>query len=265
MKIGIFGGAGKMGRMLIASALKTKGAELSSVCASSGSLYIGKDAGELVGMGKTGVAVTDNPLEMFNLSEVVIDFSAPLASAENAVLAASTGKPLVIGTTGFSDEQLEIIKKAALQVPIVLSPNMSAGVNILLSIVEKTAEMLDSSYDIEILEMHHRNKVDAPSGTALALGRAAAKGRGVNLDEAMRASREGNVGKRLEGEIGFAALRGGDVVGDHTVIFAADGERIEFTHKASSREVFAKGALRAALWLGEKSAGLYSMNDVLGL
>ena len=265
MKIGIFGGAGKMGRMLIAAVLKTKNCELTAVCDVPGSVFIGKDAGDLVGGGETGVIITDNPLEMFAISDEVIDFSAPSASTENAVLAASTEKPLVIGTTGFSDEQQDIIHKASLQAPIVLSPNMSAGVNILLSIVEKTAAILDFSYDIEVLEMHHRNKVDAPSGTALALGRAAAKGRGVNLDEAMRASREGNIGKRLEGEIGFASLRGGDVVGDHTVIFAADGERIEFTHKASSREVFANGAVRAAVWLYDKPAGLYNMKDVLGL
>ena len=265
MKIGVFGGAGKMGRNIIASVVKNKSFQLSAVCVVPGSAYVGKDASVLVGLENIGVKIVSNPLEMFETSDVVIDFSAPSASTENAVLAASTGKPLVIGTTGFSDEQLDVIHKAALQSPILISSNMSLGINLLRSIVEQTAYMLDSSYDIEIIEMHHRNKIDAPSGTALELGLAAAKGRGINLDEAMRTSRKGNIGKRLEGEIGFASLRGGDVVGDHTVIFATDGERIEFTHKASSREVFAKGALKAASWLYDKPAGLYNMKDVLGL
>ena len=265
MDIGILGCGGKMGQMLVKTSLKIKGANIVAAYDSPSSPYIGKDAGELAGIGKIGVKITDNPADVFTKSEIAIDFSFHTASAENAMRAAEYKKPLVIGTTGFTDEEQATIKAASQQTAIVLAPNMSIGINILLSIVEKTAALLDTAYDIEILEMHHKSKVDAPSGTALALGRAAAKGRGITLDEAMRAERFGNIGKRIEGEIGFATLRGGDVVGDHTVIFAGDGERIEFSHKATSREVFAIGAYRAAFWLMNKESGLYSMKDVLGL
>ena len=202
--------------------------------------------------------------ELFAVSDAVLDFTAPAASVANAKAAAETGKVLVIGTTGLTETQRAEVAKAAEKAPIVLAPNMSVGVNLLQALVEKVASILDPAYDIEIVEMHHRNKVDAPSGTALALGKAAAKGRGESLDKVACYERHGVIGARPAGEIGFATLRGGDVVGDHTVIFAGTGERIELTHKASSRAVFANGAVRAALWAAGQKAGLYSMRDVLG-
>jgi 4-hydroxy-tetrahydrodipicolinate reductase len=195
----------------------------------------------------------------------VIDFTAPAATLAHADLAAKFGTALIVGTTGLPASAKAKLKTSAKKTVIVQAPNMSTGVNVLLALTEKLAGVLADDYDIEIVEMHHRHKVDAPSGTALGLGEAAAKGRGVALEKVARRSRDGQVGARPKGEIGFATLRGGDVVGDHTVIFAADGERIEITHKASSREVFARGAVRAAMWAKKKKAGLYSMRDVLGL
>ena len=200
-------------------------------------------------------------------SDAVLDFTAPEASVENARLAAEYGKILVIGTTGLSEGQKKQVEEASLKTKILMSPNMSVGMNVLFSLVEKAAVLLDDSYDIEILEMHHRFKKDAPSGTALELGRRAAAGRGVRLEENACFERHGFVGARPDGQIGFATLRGGDVAGEHTVIFAGQGERIELTHKASSRESFAQGAVKAALWLEKQPSahGLYSMKEVLGL
>jgi 4-hydroxy-tetrahydrodipicolinate reductase len=265
MKIGIFGATGRMGRTLIQVSDDIPLAEITAAVASDGSIRIGQDIGEVSGVGRMGVLITSNPDDAFSACDVGIDFSNHIASVRYARAAAASGKPLVIGTTGFTDEELDEIHVASYDCPIVLSPNMSVGINILSALVEKTSAMLDTMYDVEIVEMHHRGKVDAPSGTALALGRAVAKGRGIELEEAMRAGRVGNIGKRIEGEIGFASLRGGDVIGDHTVIFAGDGERIEFSHKATSREVFAYGAFRAASWVLNQENGFYTMKDVLGL
>jgi 4-hydroxy-tetrahydrodipicolinate reductase len=196
---------------------------------------------------------------------VVIDFTSPQATVRHARLAASHGVALVVGTTGLGPADFEVLKSAAQSVAVVQAANMSVGVNLLLGLTRQVASILADAYDIEIVEMHHRHKVDAPSGTALALGRAAADGRGVDLDAVSQRVRDGIIGARRQGDIGFAALRGGDVVGEHTVIFAGDGERIELSHKATSRAVFALGAIRAALWTVGQPPGLYSMRQVLGL
>ncbi|MBY0511067.1 MAG: 4-hydroxy-tetrahydrodipicolinate reductase [Rhodospirillaceae bacterium] len=264
MKIGIVGCAGRMGRMLIQEVLVTSGAQLAGGTEPSGDA-VGQDLGTLVGAKALGVAVTTDAKALFAASDAVIDFTVPAATKIHAALAAASGKALVIGTTGLNDDVRAAIAAAAKKTVVIQSPNMSVGVNVLLALTEKLAATLGPDYDIDILEMHHRHKVDAPSGTALGLGEAAAKGRGVTLKDVARAVRDGQVGARPVGEIGFATLRGGDVVGDHTVIFAANGERIEVTHKASSREIFAKGAVRAAMWAKGQVPGLYAMRDVLGL
>lgn len=255
MKIGVTGCAGRMGKMLCQAVVEAE-LELSGGTERSDSPVIGQELGK----GKVFADIKD----LFAVSDAVLDFTAPAASVENAKAAAESGKVLVIGTTGLTETQRAEVAKCAEKAPIVLAPNMSVGVNLLQALVEKVAAVLDPNYDIEIVEMHHRNKVDAPSGTALALGKAAAKGRCESLDKVACYERHGVIGARPAGEIGFATLRGGDVVGDHTVIFAGTGERIELTHKASSRAVFANGAVRAALWAAGQKAGLYSMRDVLG-
>lgn len=264
MKIGIVGCAGRMGRMLIAQVLGTAGAELAGGVEPTGPT-VGQDLGMLVGAKPVRIAVGTDARALFAASDAVIDFTVPAATKAHADLAASLGKALVVGTTGLSDDVRATIAAAAKKVAIVQAPNFSVGVNVLLALTEKLAATLGNDFDIDILEMHHRHKVDAPSGTALGLGEAAAKGRKVSLKDVARTTRDGQVGARPAGEIGFATLRGGDVVGDHTVVFAADGERIELTHKASSREIFARGAVRAALWCAGRKPGLYSMRDVLGL
>jgi 4-hydroxy-tetrahydrodipicolinate reductase len=265
MKIGVVGCAGRMGRMLIAEVLRAKGAKLGGGTELAKSPLIGTDLGILVGQKAAGVKVTSDAKALFESCDAVIDFTAPAATLAHADLAAKFGTALIVGTTGLPASAKAKLKTSAKKTVIVQAPNMSTGVNVLLALTETLAGVLADDYDIEIVEMHHRHKVDAPSGTALGLGEAAAKGRGVALEKVARRSRDGQVGARPKGEIGFATLRGGDVVGDHTVIFAADGERIEITHKASSREVFARGAVRAAMWAKKKKAGLYSMRDVLGL
>ncbi len=211
------------------------------------------------------LAVGTDARALFAASDAVIDFTVPAATKAHAELAAALGKTLIVGTTGLSDDVNVVIAAAARKSVIIQAPNFSVGVNVLLALTEKLAATLGPDYDIDILEMHHRHKVDAPSGTALGLGEAAAKGRHVALKDVARTTRDGQVGARPAGEIGFATLRGGDVIGDHTVMFAGVGERIELTHKASTRDIFAKGAVRAALWTAGKKPGLYSMRDVLGL
>lgn len=263
MKIGVVGCAGRMGQMLSRYVLDTDGCELIGGSEKTDTA-IGKDIGDIIQCKPLGVKVSSTE-ELFEKADAVIDFTTPEATVSNAVLAVKTGTSLIIGTTGFSKEQQEIIENAAKKTVIVQAPNMSIGVNLLFTLVEKIARTLDDSYDIEILEMHHSNKIDAPSGTALGLGKAAAKGRGVELDDVAEKVRDGIIGARAKGEIGFATLRGGDVVGEHSVIFASNGERIEISHKASSRKIFVKGAIKAALWAKNKPLGLYSMQDVLEL
>jgi 4-hydroxy-tetrahydrodipicolinate reductase len=265
VRIGIVGCGGRMGRMLVAEAHGTEGAEIVAGADVKGSPAIGQDLGELAGVGRLGVAAGDDPAKVFDVADVVIDFTQPQASVAHAELAAARRKALVIGTTGLDKAQTEAVRHAAERTPILHAANMSVGVNLLLGLVEQVARTLGPDFDIEVLEMHHRHKVDAPSGTALALGQAAAKGRGVALDAVAQRVRDGHTGARRAGDIGFATLRGGDVVGDHVVVFAGTGERIELGHKAASRQLFAKGAIRAALWLAGKKPDLYGMKDVLGL
>jgi len=265
MKIGICGGTGRMGQMLIRQVRMTKGVDLVGVLQRPGSPLIGQDAGVMAGIGHIGVAMTGDPALVFAAADVVIDFTAPAATASHAILAGVHKTALIIGTTGIGPNEQVSIDSAAHQTVIVQAPNMAVGVVLLSAAIEQVARALDSDWDIEIVEMHHRHKVDAPSGTALYLGEAAARGRGVNLAEQSVRSRDGHTGPRVEGTIGFATLRGGDVVGEHTALFAGAGERIELTHKASSRDIFAAGAVRAALWTQGKAPGKYSMRDVLGI
>jgi 4-hydroxy-tetrahydrodipicolinate reductase len=265
MKIGIVGCAGRMGRMLVNAVLETEGGTLAGGTERPGAEAVGGDLGTLVGRAALGLAVGTDAGALFAASDAVIDFTAPAATVLHAGLAAETGRVLVVGTTGMAAADEAVLRRAAERVPVIYAPNFSIGVNLLLALTERAAATLGDDYDIEIVEMHHRHKVDAPSGTALGLGRAAAAGRRVALTQVWCKSRDGHTGARPQGEIGFATLRGGDVVGDHTVMFAADGERIELTHKASSRAVFAKGAVRAALWGHGRPPGLYTMRDVLGL
>ena len=252
-RVAVVGCAGRMGRMNLATIHASEGCVIAGGSDQPGSPAIGGDIGRLIGVGDLAQA------------DAVIDFTTPAASRRHAELAAQGELVYVVGTTGIGAEEQAAIERAAIQTVVVQAANMSLGVNLLQVITEQVARALDPDYDIEIVEMHHRHKVDAPSGTALMLGEAAARGREVALDEVARMAREGQVGARPRGEIGFATLRGGDVAGDHSVIFAAEGERLVLTHKASSREVFAKGAVKAALWGRGKHPGLYSMRDVLGL
>lgn len=265
MKIGIVGCAGRMGRMLIEAVNETKSCVVSAGSEMEGSSLIGQDLCKVLSCDPCGVCIVGDNKKLFEDSDVVIDFSVPNVSVANAEYAAETGTSLVIGTTGLNDAQKDQIAKSAEKATIVLAPNMSLGVNLLFALTQKVAATLGVDYDIEIVEMHHKHKADAPSGTALGLGLAAAAGRNVELDDVAVKSRDGIIGEREEGTIGFATLRGGDVVGDHTVMFAGEDERIELTHKASSRRVFAKGAVKAALWTEDKANGLYSMADVLDL
>ncbi|HIJ63287.1 MAG TPA: 4-hydroxy-tetrahydrodipicolinate reductase [Rhodospirillaceae bacterium] len=265
-RIGIVGCQGRMGQMLVREVLATDGVSLAGGTERAGSDAIGRDLGELLGIGANGLTVGDDAGTLFGCADVVIDFTAPAAVPLHAELAAAGGTAYVLGTTGLTADQEQGLRQASGRVPVVWAPNMSVGVTLLMSLVERVAAVLDAdTYDAEIVEMHHRHKVDAPSGTALGLGRAVAAGRGVALDQVWRKTRDGHTGARPKGEIGLATLRGGDVVGDHQVIFAADGERIELGHRASSRQVFAKGAVRAARWAAGRPPGLYSMKDVLGL
>ncbi len=265
MKIAIAGVGGKMGKMIFAECIKHSDIEIMGGTEAQNSPLLGKDIAEQAGFDPIGVAIVDDVEEAVERADILIDFTRPNVTLENLKYAQKHKVNMVIGTTGFSADEQKIIDEASQNIAIVQATNMSMGVNILLSLVEKIAATLDDSYDIEIVEMHHNKKVDAPSGTALSLGKAAAKGRKTSLEKDACYQRYGQVGARKQGEIGFATLRGGDVVGDHTVIFAGDGERIEISHKASSRVVFSKGAIKAAKWLKNKTNGIYDMQDVLGL
>ena len=265
IRIGITGSAGRMGITLAREVAAAAGCVLSGASEQKDHPFIGCDPGQVAGLGVTGLAIKDSAREVFQASDVVLDFTLPTATVDHAKLAAEHGTALVIGTTGLEAKHSSALESAANKTAIVQAANMSVGVNVVLHLTRWVSSILDEDYDIEIVEMHHRHKVDTPSGTALALGRAAAEGRSVDLDEAARRGRDGITGARERGTIGFAALRGGDVVGDHSVVFAADGERVELTHKASSRQVFSRGAVRAARWVHSKPPGLYSMIDVLGL
>jgi 4-hydroxy-tetrahydrodipicolinate reductase len=263
-KIVIAGATGRMGHALLQGVFEDESLQLYGALDRAGSPNIGRDAGEQVGK-NTGVYISDDAGETLQGADVLIDFTRPDASMDYLEICQRHHVKHVIGTTGFTVEQKAKIEAASKQIAIVFAPNMSVGVTLLINLVEQAAKVLNEGYDIEVVEMHHRHKVDAPSGTALRLGEAAAQGLGQNLKDCAIYSREGVTGEREAGKIGFATLRGGDVVGDHTVVFAGIGERVEITHKASSRATFALGALRAAKFLSDKKTGLYDMRDVLAL
>jgi 4-hydroxy-tetrahydrodipicolinate reductase len=267
MRIGVLGCAGRMGRAVISEVLGADGCTLAGGVDQGDHPALGRDLGTLVGQDSVGVIMSDNAAALIEASDVVIEFSAPEATAKHVALAAEHGTAHVIGTTGLGDSEEQAIRDAARRIAIMRAANMSLGVNLLLGLTQQVARALGpEAFDIEILEMHHRHKVDAPSGTALALGHAAARGRGLDLEATADRGRDGGLtGARKPGAIGFAALRGGDVVGDHVVIFAGAGERIELAHRATDRRIYARGALTAARWLRGRPPGLYGMADVLGL
>ncbi|SFJ12243.1 dihydrodipicolinate reductase [Aquamicrobium aerolatum DSM 21857] len=266
MRLVVVGAGGRMGRALVRAIHETEGATLVGAVERSGSPLIGEDAGTLAGVGPLGVAISDDPLATFATADGVLDFTTPAATIEFAGYAAQARIAHIIGTTGCTSEDDAKIAAAARHAPIVKSGNMSLGVNLLAALVEQASRALNAAdFDIEIVEMHHKHKVDAPSGTAILLGEAAAAGRKVVLSEASVRGRDGITGAREEGTIGFASLRGGSVVGDHSVILAGAGERLVLSHHAEDRGLFARGAVKAALWAHERKPGLYSMRDVLGI
>ncbi|MDN5787059.1 4-hydroxy-tetrahydrodipicolinate reductase [Pseudorhodobacter sp.] len=261
----VTGASGRMGQMLIRTLSMSDRARLVGCVERNGHDWIGRDVGEAMGGARLGVIVTDDAQGAFATGQAVVDFTAPAATMEFAALAAKAGVVHVIGTTGMEAKHLANLRTFAQQAVIIRAGNMSLGVNLLVRLTQKVAQALDEDWDVEIVEAHHRMKLDAPSGTALMLGEAAAKGRGVALADVRDSGRDGITGARKRGDIGFAAIRGGDVVGEHDVIFAADGERIILRHLATDRSIFARGALRAAIWgIGQKP-GEYDMMDVLGL
>lgn len=264
IKVIITGVSGRMGAALLEGVFADENLVLHAAIDRAGSAVIGQDAGAQFGI-TSGVKVTDDIESALSGADVLVDFTRPEAAMHYLDLCAQSGVKMVIGTTGFSDEEKAKIEAVANKVAIVFAPNMSVGVTLLINMVEQAARVLNDGYDIEVVEMHHRHKVDAPSGTALRLGEAAAQGLGQSLKDCAVYAREGVTGEREAGKIGFATMRGGDVVGDHTVVYAGTGERVEITHKASSRMTFALGALRASKFLADKPTGLYDMRDVLGL
>lgn len=262
----VVGAAGRMGQSLIRTIAEIDGVHLAGAIERPGSKSLGQDAGELAGLGTNGILITDQAQELFAKAEGVLDFTAPAATLEFADLAAQAHIVHVIGTTGMDESHEARLQSAASRARIVKSGNMSLGVNLLSVLVRQAAKALSASdWDIEVLEMHHRHKVDAPSGTAILLGEAAAEGRDIGLGQNSVRVRDGHTGPRPEGSIGFATLRGGSVVGEHSVILAGEGETIELSHKATDRSIFARGAVRAALWARDQKPGYYSMLDVLGL
>jgi 4-hydroxy-tetrahydrodipicolinate reductase len=265
MRLVVVGADGRMGRMLIRAVAEAEGCTLSGAIEREGSPALGRDAGTLAGIEALGVPVTDDPLPVFAAAEGVLDFTTPGATTFFAELAAQARIVHVVGTTGLAQADLAKLAAAARHARIVRSGNMSLGVNLVAGLVRKVAAALGEDFDIEIVEMHHRMKVDAPSGTALLLGEAAAEGRGVALPDVRVSTRDGHTGARRPGDIGFATLRGGTVVGDHSVVFAGPGERITLGHHAEDRTIFARGAVRAARWAFDRPPGLYGMADVLGL
>ena len=264
MKIAIAGATGRMGRMLIEAVLSSPDAELVGALEHESCQLLGEDAGAFLGK-KTGVAITSDIAKALSGAQFLIDFTRPEGTMAHLAVAQKTGSKMIIGTTGLSPEQIAALKKASTNLAIVFAPNMSVGVNATFKLLEIAAKMLNEGYDIEIIEAHHRHKVDAPSGTALRMGEVIADALGEKLDDVAVYAREGHTGERKSGSIGFATIRGGDIVGDHTVLFAGEGERIEISHKSSSRQSYAQGSLRAARFLQGQNSGLYDMQDVLGL
>jgi 4-hydroxy-tetrahydrodipicolinate reductase len=264
-RIAVMGAAGRMGKNLIEAVLQAGGAGLTAAVDRPDSSLIGADVGELAALGRIGVPLSGDLVAVLDDFDVLIDFTHPSVTLRNLAICRAAGKAMVIGTTGFTVEEKKQLGEAAKEIPIVFAANYSVGVNLCLKLLDTAARVLGDEVDIEIIEAHHRHKVDAPSGTALRMGEVVAAALGRDLQKVAVYGREGQTGARARETIGFATVRAGDVVGDHTVLFAADGERVEITHKASSRMTFAKGAVRAALWLEAQPAGLYDMQDVLGL
>ncbi len=265
IRVAVVGASGRMGLCLIKASVLAEKTALSVAVSRTGSSSIGKDAGELAGVGFLAVSVLDDLAVALDQFDVLIDFTRPAPSMHYIELCRQAGKKIVIGTTGYSDEQKTQIAEAAEDIAIVLAPNMSVGVNLSLKLLEMTAKVMGDYTDIEVIEAHHRHKVDAPSGTALRMGEVVAAALGRDLKECAIYGREGDTGARDRKTIGFSTIRAGDIVGEHTVMFADEGERLEITHKATSRMTFAKGAIRAAVWLETQHNGLYDMQDVLGL
>ena len=265
VRVGITGAAGRMGRTLVEAIANAVGVELSAAVERPASSFVGADAGELAGLGSNGVTIAGELATVIANIDVLIDFSIPDATLANVAECRAAGTAMVIGTTGFTPEQEAEIVTASGSIPVCKASNFSTGVNLCFKLLETAASVLGDDVDIEIVEAHHRHKVDAPSGTALSMGEVVAGALGRDLKEVAVYGREGQTGARDSNTIGFATVRAGDIVGDHTVMFAADGERVEITHKASSRMSFARGAVRAAGWVTDRDPGLYDMQDVLGL
>ncbi|MEX6504234.1 4-hydroxy-tetrahydrodipicolinate reductase [Pseudomonas zhanjiangensis] len=264
-RIAVMGAAGRMGKTLIEAVQQAEGASLGAAIDRPDSTLVGADVGELAGVGKLGLQLVGDLQAVVDRFDVLIDFTHPSVTLKNLEVCRRAGRAMVIGTTGFSPKEKQLLADAAKQIPIVFAANFSVGVNLCLKLLDTAARVLGDEVDIEIIEAHHRHKVDAPSGTALRMGEVVAAALGRDLQQVAVYGREGQTGARERETIGFATVRAGDVVGDHTVLFAADGERVEITHKASSRMTFAKGAVRAARWLQGRQPGLYDMQDVLGL
>ena len=265
IRVAIAGAAGRMGRILVDACAQAEGVCCAAASEQTNSPFIGADAGEVAGVGRLNVAITPELASLVDRFDVLIDFTRPPATLAHLAFCKTAGKAMAIGTTGFSADQKAEIAAAAERIPIVFAPNMSVGVNLCFKLLELAARVLDDGVDIEIVEAHHRHKVDAPSGTALAMGQVVAKALGRDLEQCAVYAREEITGERARSTIGFATVRAGDIVGEHTVLFADVGERIEITHRASSRMTFAKGAVRAAAWLAGREPGLFDMQDVLGL
>ena len=265
MRLIVAGAGGRMGRTLVRAISETPGCVVHGALEAPGSEFIGKDSGVLSGLPASGVEISGDLWTISKDADAILDFTVPAATIANVAIAAQRGIVHVIGTTGLSASDNAVIKSVTQRAVVVQSGNMSLGVNLLAALVKQVAKSLDDDFDIEILEMHHRAKIDAPSGTAFLLGQAAAEGRGVDLNQRSVRSRDGHTGERNTGDIGFATLRGGTATGDHTVIFAGPYERIELSHKSEDRMIFARGALKAALWAKGKKPGFYTMADVLGL
>ncbi len=265
IRIGVAGAAGKMGGRITALLKESEGLRLAAAFEKAGHKDIGRDIGQIVGIGETGVVLSEGISSIIDSVDLIIDFTAVESTKENLKAAAAKGKAMVIGTTGFSSDDTKEIAPFVKNIPCVMASNMSLGVNLLLKVLQDIARALGDDYDIEIVEAHHRLKKDAPSGTALKIAQVIADAVNRDLGEVAVYARKGIIGQRTKKEIGIQTVRAGDIVGEHTVLFGGLGERIEITHKASSRDTFARGALRAALWLSGKPAGLYDMQDVLGL
>ena len=265
IRIAINGAAGRMGRTLVEAVAENPATALHAAIERPDSTLLGADSGELAALGRNGVVLAGSLAEVITTFDVLIDFSTPAASVTNAQACAAAGRAIVIGTTGLDAAQLGAIDEAAQCVPVCMASNFSTGVNLCFKLLDIAARVLGDSVDVEVIEAHHRHKVDAPSGTALSMGKVVANALGRDFARVAVYAREGQTGKRDREAIGFATIRAGDIVGDHTVLFAADGERVEITHRASSRMSFARGAVRAAAWLHQRSPGLYDMQDVLDL